>query len=140
MEVLIFIGIVIVTIAIFSYSLYAKKKRRQDRWSGVVIDKKIEERIHTNDSNSRASGTVVFGNNQAVTHSYKITVKTDDGRQLDWPTSSGFYESVQIGDKLTKEVDTEIPTITLNAQSIPPQPIEQINQNQSPPPFNPNLS
>lgn len=67
----------------------------------------------------------------AVTHDYSIKVKTDGGEQIDWDVSSGLYEIINIGDKLTKASGTDVPEVVEKAVANP-----QSNA-QTPPPTNP---
>lgn len=73
-----------------------------------------------------------FGNNAAVTHSYKITVKGDDGTTFDWDISSDMYDQINIGDKLVKHPGTKIPEIVAKASA--PKATEKPDASQSTPP------
>ncbi|MDQ5932367.1 MAG: hypothetical protein QG649_452 [Patescibacteria group bacterium] len=118
-DILIIGGIAAVFIVIIGLSLYQNKKRKDASWTGVVIDKAMQEHVDR-DLNNRQSNDgggvslISFGNNRsdvAVTHSYSITVRPEGGETFNWSVSSGFYELVSIGDKLSKRPGTTTPEI-----------------------------
>ncbi len=116
MEIIIVAGVSIAIVGFFVYGMYSNKKRKEAVWSGIVVDKNILEIAHDNNSNQNNNGVNLFsmGNNGSqttVTHNYSIKVKTESGDQINWPISSGLYEAINIGDKLTKSVGTDVPEI-----------------------------
>ncbi len=115
--IIIFVGVFIVVATVFGYSLYRKKKRIEATWEGVVIDKAVEETVHQTSTNSSGSGFSVGGGDSAVTRDYSIIVRPNVGDTFKWPISSGFYETVQIGDKLSKQPGQETPEIIQKAQA-----------------------
>lgn len=152
MNIVIFIVISALVVLMFGYMIISAKKRKSAVWAGTVIDKNISETVHSamGNNSGRGGGLISFNlgtgnNNQSVTKSYYIIVKTDDGQQINWPISSGFYEQVNIGDGLSKpsgtvvpeitarsaspEIQQQIPTVESNDQTFPPQ---------TTPPFTPN--
>ena len=119
-SVLIGVGFAAVFASIIIYSLYTNKKRKDANWSGVVIDKAVQEiveRPNQTQQNGVAVGGINFSNSQpAVTHNYSITVRPDTGGEpFKWPISSGMYEQVSIGDTLRKQPGTQIPEIVQKA-------------------------
>lgn len=132
-------AVIVCIIAFVIYGVYTNKKRKDAVWSGVVIDKDITEVVHDNNdfgNNNQQNGIGLFSigntNNQmAVTHSYSIKVKTDGGEQFDWDISSGLYETINIGDRLTKSAGTDVPEVVEKAV-VNTQPNVQ-----TPPPTNP---
>ncbi len=139
MEALLVSGVIVAIIGFVIYGVYINKKRKDAVWTGVVVDKDISENVYdSNDfgDNNRQNSIGLFSigntNNQvAVTHSYSIKVKTDGGEQIDWDISSGLYETINIGDRLTKSAGTDVPEIIEKAPVSPP-PVTQPQQNTSP--------
>jgi regulatory protein YycI of two-component signal transduction system YycFG len=107
----IFIVVIAIVVLVFGYVLYAKIKRRGASWSGTVIDKDMVETATspTDNGNNNSSG-ITFGTRNAVNRSYKLRIKDDAGKEFNWPVGQGFYDSVNVGDKLTKSPGTETPT------------------------------
>ncbi len=139
MEIVIVSVVVIAIVAFVGFGLYNNKKRKDAVWSGVVVDKNIAEVVHDNNdigNNNQQNGVGLFSignaNNQmAVTHNYSIKVKTDSGEQINWDISSGLYEAINIGDKLTKASGTDVPEVVEKAAFNTQPPA------QTPPPTNP---
>lgn len=129
-------GIVAIFVVVAIVSYLNKKKRIAASWEGTVIDKAILEDVHQSRSDRdrrpnglssetsimgiRVQGTnVTNGNSVAVTHSYRISVRTAT-KVINWKVSSGFYDSVGIGDSVVKRPGSEIVEITQKAQPQPP--------------------
>jgi len=130
--IIIAIGIVVIVAALLGNSLYRKKQRVEAAWEGVVIDKAVQEQVQqpktntTNPSGVSVNNISVSGQSQntpAITHVYSITVRSSAGTTFNWPVSSGFYETVGIGDTLSKHPGQEVPNITQKAQ-VAQQPPE----------------
>lgn len=142
MEIIIVSVVVAAIIGFVVYGLYINKKRKDAVWTGVVVDKDISENVYDgNDfgNNNRQNGIGLFSigntNNQvAVTHSYSIKVKTDGGGQIDWDISSGLYETINIGDRLTKSAGTDVPEVIEKVAVSPPiaQPQQDTPKNVPP--------
>ena len=107
------VGFVAIFGGIGGFLIYSKIKRKNAAWTGTVIDKKATETtsgpVHSGRNNSRA--TISIGaNRNAVNKHYKLVIKSDSGEEFSWPVGEGFYESTQVGDRLTKNPGTETPT------------------------------
>jgi len=127
-------AIITVLVGLFAFGFFQNKKRKEASWTGTVLDKSMQENVRTGDSsrmNDDRGGVSVngisFGSNRsevAVTHSYSITVRPDGvGEPFDWPISSGFYETVKIGDKLVKRPGTTTPEIVSSASAASSDPV-----------------
>lgn len=137
---LIIIGFVAVFGGVLGYSLYSSRKQKNAQWTGTVVDKSVQEMVHDR-NNQRQSGVSIngisLGNNGGsnVTHSYSIVVQPDGGgEQFKWPISSGLYEQLNIGDKLSKRPGTKIPEVTEKASApAPAQPAQAAESTPEPP-------
>lgn len=123
-DILMLVFILGIFVVIIGTSFYLQAKRKAASWSGTVIDKAITENVQRNSQADRnpsgisfGSNGIVFGNNQTnITHHYNITVRSaTNNKEFNWPISSGFYETVQIGDKLVKQSGSSLPEITEKA-------------------------
>ena len=110
---IIFAVVIAAVVLVFAYVIYAKIKRRNASWTGTVIDKNVTETatspVDNNNSNDNDSG-VTFGSRNAINRSYTLRIKDDSGKEFNWPVGQGFYDSTDVGDKLTKNPGTETPT------------------------------
>ncbi len=92
-------------------------RRREIAFDGEVIDKNIiENRGGVNINNGMNDG-LSYNNNtigSGVTHTYKIKVKTTSGKTINYKISSGMYETVKIGDNVSKPKGTT--EITINTK------------------------
>lgn len=112
-EILIFIGIIALFAGIGGFMLFSKMKRKNASWTGVIIDKKVTETSssprHSRHINSRP--TISFGTERnAINRHYKLIIRADSGNEFSWPVGEGFYETIQVGERLTKNPGTETPT------------------------------
>lgn len=129
---------IIIFIAIFAGAIFlglrASKQRVEASWSGEVIDKSVDENVERNDqfnNNDNRPINIGFGvgtNNAqiqpVVTHSYRVTIKTDDGKEIFWSVSSGMYEQIKIGDRMVKKSGEATPQI-IPAQLLAQQQMSQ---------------
>jgi hypothetical protein len=100
---------VVLFASVFGYVIYAKHKRKSVAWTGTVIDKSVSETA-TTPTNNNQSGITIGSNQNAVNRSYSLRIKSELGEEFEWSVGEGFYASVQVGDKLTKQPGTETPT------------------------------
>lgn len=123
---LIILGFVAIFGGFAAYSIINGRKQKSASWTGTVVDKSIQEMVHNRNNQQRSgisiNGMSLNGNNGSnVTHSYTIVVQPDGGgEQFKWPISSGLYEQLSIGDKLTKRPGTKIPEVTEKATAAAP--------------------
>ncbi|HVO86707.1 MAG TPA: hypothetical protein VMT23_03215 [Candidatus Binatia bacterium] len=108
--VIAFIAVFAAFIALF-IGLYIR--RREVVFTGTVIDKNILESVAQNSTMPMNQGGITFGggrlgvgNNSGVIHNYQIRVKTDAGKEFNYPISSGKYEIIKIGDRVSKPKGT----------------------------------
>ena len=139
MNTIIIIAIVVVIAGVFAWMAIASKKKKDSSWAGIVTDKNIEENIrgatgfNRQDNHTNNPGGLSFNlgtpttNQQVVTHTYTVTVKTDSGEELKWDVSSGMYEQIAIGDRLTKPAGTMTPEITQKAAPAAPSEVSSLN-------------
>ena len=133
------IGIAILVVSLI-IGLYVK--RREMVFEGQVIDKDI---IEMQDDNLPSSGssTISIVANTSVRHEYKITVKTDVGKVVHYQISEGMYETIKIGDRVSKPKGTTQISIVSSSQAdavttstpntAPPAPSESSGQQNLPP-------
>jgi len=100
-------------------------RRREMVFEGEVIDKNVvENQVHNTQPMNQG---ITIGNNMngGVTHSYTIKVKTDAGKTIGYPISSGMYEVIKIGDRVSKPKGTTEVTIVSSKTNVtnPPQGI-----------------
>jgi hypothetical protein len=69
-----------------------------------------------NNMMGRPGGIMIGNMNGGVTHEYKIKVKTDAGKEINYKISEGMYEVVKIGDRVSKTSGTTEITILSSAQ------------------------
>jgi len=125
------IGILVIAVLVIviGFVIIQYFRRRSAKWAGSVIDKGFTEHVDRDTVSNRSSqsgsslkigGLTIGGNMQQrhVTRSYYIRVQTDEGKEIKWPVSEGLYETIKIGDRLTKEPGTQIPRIAENAPKI----------------------
>jgi hypothetical protein len=136
---LIIIGFVAVFGGVLGYSLYSGRKQKNAQWTGTIVDKSVQEMVHDR-NNQRQSGVSINGislggnNGSNVTHNYSIVVQPDGGgEQFKWPISSGLYEQLNIGDKLSKRPGTKIPEVTEKASAPAPTPAQPATATESTP-------
>ena len=109
--------IIVVVVAGVLWAIITKILRRSESWTGTIIDKGFSDNVHSNMRNTSMNGNgtnisiggISMGQQQYVTQSYYIVVKTDTGKEIRWPISEGLYNQFTIGDKLQKDSGTEIP-------------------------------
>jgi len=132
------IGIIVVIFVVlgigivFVVQFLKKKKQTAASWTGTVVDKEIDEQVHSNHSSGNDNSGFNDSHGTYVTHSYNISVRADSGETFEWPISSGFYETVGIGDKLSKPAGTMMPEIVEKAA-----PAQAPAPQQTPPPTPP---
>lgn len=105
-------AVILVAIGVGAYSF---TKRRDMSFEGVVLDKNMQENVVNNTvGQPQQQGIVIGGNNQAaVTHSYSIRVNTATGEVVSYSISSGMYETIKIGDRVSKaKGSTDIPIVS----------------------------
>ncbi len=109
--------LIIIIIAVFgtviAVLIYSAIRRREVSFEGEVIDKNIVETVQTNDMQGVNNGTGInLGNMQGnVTHTYKIKVKDNSGKVINYKVSQGKYEIIEIGDRVSKPKGTTDVTI-----------------------------
>jgi nitrogen fixation protein FixH len=110
--------LIIIIIAVFgtviAVLIYSAIRRREVSFEGEVIDKNI---IETRQINNMQPGVnngngINLGNMQGnVTHTYKIKVKDNSGKVINYKVSQGKYEIIEIGDRVSKPKGTTDVTI-----------------------------
>jgi len=134
--IIISIAVIVIIVAAFAVGIFTYKKRKAASWTGTVVDKDVQEQIqqsnsYGNSNNSQGMniriGDIGIGNGTGqmsgrVTHSYSISVRPDSGDVFTWSVSSGFYETVSIGDRLSKPAGTLTPEIVEKASASAPTP------------------
>ncbi len=98
-------------------------KRREETFEGVVIDKDVVETAVNNSNNMPIRSGITFGDNMGggIEHSYRVKVKTDAGKEISYPISSGKYEIIKIGDRVSKaKGTTDLEVIASIASSAMP--------------------
>jgi hypothetical protein len=98
-------------------------RRREINFEGTVIDKNIiENRANNNSMMNRPGGGIMIGGNMngGVTHEYKIRVKTDLGKEINYKITEGMYEIIKIGDRVSKASGTTEITIQSSPSQVPP--------------------
>lgn len=135
--IIVLIGVVFVGIA--AMVTIQKIKRKGAQWTGVVIDKNMNESVKQHGSRDRdtigGNGfSIGIGGNNAVRRSYNLRIRDDGGKEFNWPVGEGVYQSVNVGDRLQKQPGTETPTILSQAVGggVAGQPIVQIGNSQEP--------
>ena len=109
--------LIIIIIAVFgtviAVLIYSAIRRREVSFEGEVIDKNIVETVQTNDMQGVNNGTGInLGNMQGkMTHTYKIKVKDNSGKVINYKVSQGKYEIIEIGDRVSKPKGTTDVTI-----------------------------
>ena len=109
--------LIIIIIAVFgtviAVLIYSAIRRREVSFEGEVIDKNIVETVQTNDMQGVNNGTGInLGNMQGyVTLTYKIKVKDNSGKVINYKVSQGKYEIIEIGDRVSKPKGTTDVTI-----------------------------
>lgn len=93
-----------------------KVRRKGAQWSGVVIDKTMNEQPLGNrrdryNDNPGGLNIRLGTNNQGIQRSYQLRLRDDGGKEFNWPVGEGVYSSVQVGDRLQKSPGTETPAI-----------------------------
>jgi len=112
---------ILIFVGIFGYVIFAKIKRRNTSWTGTVIDKNVTETASssTNAQRNQSNSGIMFGGNRnAINRNYTLRIKDDVGKEFKWPVGDGFYESVQVGDRLSKQPGTETPVKISNTNTI----------------------
>jgi len=82
--------------------------------------------------------TIVIGNTGGVRHTYSIKVKTDQGKEISYTISAGMYETIKIGDRVSKPKGTTEITIVSSAASTPATSPDQSPPTIPPPSQGPN--
>lgn len=134
---IIIILVVVVIVAVIGFSIFQKSRRKKEQWTGVVIDKGYSETVRrdtTSRTGFRGSGRVNIniggiggmgmGNQNQPRHvsvNYYIVVKTETGEEIKRNVSEGFYQTVDIGDKIAKDSGTTIPKIIEKKTPSPSQ-------------------
>ncbi len=112
-KTLIIIAVIFLAAGALFVGLYIR--RREIVFEGVVIDKDIiESQVQNNNMNSPG---IMLGNSGGVTHTYRIKVKTDAGKDINYKISEGKYEIIKIGDRVSKAKGSTEINITPQAQS-----------------------
>lgn len=107
----VFIAVAIIFGSVFAYVIITKIKRKNTSWAGTVIDKSVTESVSSNNNANGNDGPgITFGANNAVNRHYVIKIKSDNGKEFNWPVGEGFYNSISVGDRLAKNPGTETPT------------------------------
>ncbi len=114
---------------VVAYIIVSAIRRREIQFEGSVIDKNIIENRQMNNGMNRGPG-ITLGNNMngnnmngGVTHEYKIRVKTDQGKEVNYKVSEGMYETIKIGDRVSKPHGTTEITIVSSTPSPTAQPV-----------------
>jgi len=101
--------VLVAVIAIFAIALIlvivSAIRRREESFEGKVIDKDIQENVVQNQPINQQPG-ITFGNTGAVTHAYRVKVQTDTGKVINYQISEGLYETIKIGDRVSKPKGT----------------------------------
>jgi hypothetical protein len=95
-------------------------RRREIVFDGEVIDKNITETRNAmpmnNMGNMNSGGINMMSG--GIQHEYYIKVKTANGKTIKYKISSGMYETVKIGDTVSKPTGTSEITITSSQTPI----------------------
>ena len=110
-------------IIVIGVIIFLAVRRREEVFEGEVIDKNIIESQVMNNGISNpgiGAGGIMIGNSGGLRHTYKIMVKTDQGKTINYTISSGMYEIIKIGDRVSKpKGSTEITIISSNNSNTP---------------------
>ena len=135
--------IIVIVIAVVGYAIYSAIKRREEVFEGEVVDKDVIETEAVNHNygppgTPRPSGIVIGNAGSGIKHTYKIKVKTDQGKVIGYVISEGMYETVKIGDRVSKAKGSAEITIVAQAAgaTVPPPPAPPPST--PPPPLSPN--
>lgn len=107
---LIFGAVAVIFLVILGYTFIAKAKRKSSSWTGTVIDKNVTETASNNTNQDDQNPSFSIGSRSAINRNYNLRIKDDLNNEFDWPVGSGFYETIVVGDRLTKNSGTETPT------------------------------
>jgi len=123
MQNILFISLFVVVFGgVIVWAIYNAIHRREISFEGVVLDKNMHENVN---NNMRQPGLVI-GNTSTVTHSYTIRVQPDSGKELTYGISSGMYETIKIGDRVSKPHGTTEITIVSSTPTAPVTPVAPV--------------
>ena len=117
------------------FAIYSFFHRRDETFTGLVIDKDIIENQVNNNMmrpnqpgiNIGMGGMMNNGFGGGIQHTYRIKVKTDAGKEIHYQISEGKYEIIKIGDRVSKAhgtTDVEIvSSSTPTTEQNPTQPM-----------------
>jgi hypothetical protein len=134
MAILIVILFVLIFGGAIGFAIYSFFHRRDESFTGIVIDKDIiENQVNNNMQMGRPGVNIgavpIMGNGLGggIRHTYRIKVKTDVGKEIHYTISEGMYEIIKIGDHVSKAHGTTDVTILGSTQPIlPTQPTEPV--------------
>jgi len=110
--------VLIAFVAVIGIIIFLAIRRREEVFDGEVIDKNIVESQVMNNGIGNpgiGAGGIMIGNSGGVRHTYRIKVKTDQGKTVNYTISEGMYEIVKIGDRVSKpKGSTEITILSSN--------------------------
>ncbi|MEI7838589.1 MAG: hypothetical protein WCI37_02265 [bacterium] len=118
------------------YFIYSSIKRKEEVFEGVIIDKNVIENQTANNTGSPTNNGIGLniGNNLGgVTHTYKIRVKDDSGKEFNYKVSEGQYEILKIGDRVSKAKGTTVVTVISSSQVQSPKSGYSLNLNNQEP-------
>ncbi len=117
------IGVVSLFAVVFIWLIINYFKKRSMQWTGAVIDKGYTERVHSTRGrgNSLKVGGIAINQDrgQHVSLNYYIVVQVDGGKELRWSVSEGLYQTINVGDKLSKDSGTMIPRVVEAVHNVP---------------------
>lgn len=110
-----FIGVIVIFVLVVAIVLAVIIKKREVSFDGQVINKNIEEYDLLNLDNKT---TVNSGNNisngNSIAHDYFVYVKTSNGKNIKYQIPATLYETIKIGDLVSKQKGNNSLVITSN--------------------------
>ena len=111
---LVFVAFIVVFVVFYIHS-------RNETFEGDVTDKKSYEEQMNNMNNNRPGITL----GERTTTVYKIQVQTTAGKSIWWQVNEGKYETINVGDHVTKRSGTMDVDVTPKAAppAVPTPPV-----------------
>lgn len=137
-NVAVLVAFIVIFGGVIIFVIVSAIKRREITFEGVVIDKNvIENRVNNNNMGAQPNGINIGTMNGGVTHTYKIRVKTDAGKEINYKISEGMYETVKINDRVSKQKGTTEIQILSTSQTAPQPQQPSVSTTPPPPPIPP---
>jgi hypothetical protein len=110
-----FIGVIVILVIVVAVILVVIIKKREVSFDGQVIDKNVQEYDLLNlDNKPPMNNGNNISNGNSIAHDYFVKVETTNGKTINYQVPALTYETINIGDRVSKQKGKTKLVITSN--------------------------